>query len=291
MKMKKIIYIILLLSSYSYIWGQSQEIYTPAYTNDINGPGYLSPLANAIATNLNSHIFTSHYKETFGVSIGVIGIQSITSDAQRTHNGMTEGLSPNESLDVPTIFGNPESLFITDGAGNLYSFPGGFSVNTVTFLVPQITISGLAHTDISFRYFAYDFGGRFGELSLIGGGIRHHINQYFTRSEKIKMSLGYTYNQLIADNDIITTTIHSGILEASYFTTSDFAIYGQVQYLDTTLEIDYTSSEVETNFSGKGNQKIKLGAGLSYNIHPVYVRAGLEFFNPVAYSAFIGVNF
>lgn len=270
---------------------QSQEIYTSTYTNDINGPGYLSPLANAIATNLNSHVFTSHYKESFGVSIGVLGVQSITMDAQKTHSGMTDGLSPNESLDVPTIFGDPEPLFITDGSGNLYSFPGGFAVNTVTFLVPQVTISGLANTDVSFRYFAYDFGGRFGDLSLIGGGIRHHIHPYISNSEKIKLSVGYTYNQLIADNDIITTTVHSGILEAAYFTTSDFAFYGQVQYLDTTLDIDYITSEVETNFSGKGNQKFKLGAGLEYNIHPIIVRAGAEFFNPIAYSAFIGVNF
>ncbi len=289
--MKHITYIIFLLCSSVFLYGQSKEIYTSAYTNDLNGPGYISPLANAIATNLNSHIFTSHYKESFGLSIGVIGIQSITRDPQRTHSGMTEGLSPNESLDVPTIFGDPDPVYVTDGSGSLYSFPGGFAVNTVTFLLPQVTVSGIANTDVSFRFFAYDFGGRFGELSLIGGGIRHHLHPYFINSDKVKLSVGYTYNQLIADNEIVTTTVHSGILEAAYFTTSDFSFYGQLQYLDTTLDIDYTESDVETMFSGKGDQKFKLGAGLEYNIHPIIIRAGAEFFNPIAYSAFIGINF
>jgi len=271
--------------------GQSNQIYSGAYTNDLNGPGYFAPLSDVLASNFSAQSYSTHYKSGFGIHIGVIGVRSLISDSQRTHLGRVEGAEQSGTLEVPTIFGAPSAVIAEDASGGAYGFPGGFALNTVTLLIPQVTISTPVNTDVSFRFFAHDFGGEFGELSMIGGGIRHHLDPYFGLDERIHLSVGYFYNQLSVDQDIISHTLHAVQAEFGFEVDKFFIPYANVQYLQSTLGIDYVESGVVTAFSGQGNQSLRAEVGFSIRLKPLAIRAGLHVLGTPGYSAIVGFTF
>ena len=282
--------IYLLLVS-GYLLGQSNQIYSDTYTNELNGPGYFAPLADVLASNLTAHSFSTHKKSGFGIHIGVIGVRSLISDGQKVHAGMTEGLDESTEVQVPTIFGSPNAVLTQDDIGNVYGFPGGFALNTVTFLVPQITISTPLNTDVSFRFFAHDFGGDFGQLSMIGGGVRHSLGDYFKLDNRQHITIGYSFNHLTADSDIVSFSVHEAQLEYGYSVNNLLMPYVNVHYMRSTLDIDYTQQVVETIFSGSGNQNVRGELGFSFRLRPVLIRAGLHVLGTRGYSAIAGFTF
>lgn len=271
--------------------GQSNQIYSGTYTNDLNGPGYFAPLADVLASSLTAQSFSTHKKSGFGMHIGVIGVRSLISDGQKVHIGMTEGLDQSREVQVPTIFGSPGAVLAQDGTGNVYGFPGGFALNTVTFLVPQITISTPLNTDVSFRFFAHDFGGDFGQLSMIGGGVRHSLGDYLKLDSRQHITVGYTFNRLTADNDIVNFAVHAVQLEYQYDVHDLFMPYASVQYISSILGIDYTQQGVETIFSGSGNKNARGEIGFSFRLKPILIRAGLHVLGAPGYSAIAGFTF
>ena len=288
---KEVVFSIFLMMSSAHIYGQNNQIYSGAYTNELNGPGYFAPLADVVGANLSAQSFSTHYKSGFGIHFGIISVRSLITEGQKSHAGISTGLDDNRELSVPTIFGRPGAVITEDATGNVFGFPGGFGLSTVSFLLPQVTVSTPVQTDVSFRFFAHDFVGEFGSLSLIGGGLRHHLHPYFKLDDKLHLSIGYSYNQLNADSDIVNFVIHTGFTEVGYKVNRLFVPYVNVQYIDSSLSIDYIREEVVTSFTGSGNDNIRAEVGFSFRLNPLLIKAGYHVVGTQGFSALVGLSF
>lgn len=289
--MKRIGLFILSFFIYISVSAQSDQVYSQAYLNDINGPGFIGPFADVVAANLNTQLFPfSMPDSTISFHIGVIGSRAFVPESMTTHMGMTEGLSTNQQIEAPTVFGVNESILIEDSESNLYIFPGGFALEQLTFLVPQVSVSGLMNTDISFRFFTWTFDDDFEDLKLFGIGIRHHLGDYIGLNDNFDLSVGYAYNQIQADARTIDNKSHFLFAEGA-FTGPNWSVFGQVGYVKSMLAIDYMDEDVTIDFQTDGTSNFRFGLGANVDLSIFSLGVQLDLFEPMVASAYVGINF
>ena len=288
--MKIVISFCLLLSIVFKSNAQSDIIYAAAYLNSINGPGYVAPFSDVVSANVNTQLFPFKRASKISFHFGVIASRSIIPESMKIHSGMTIGLDPEQTLDVPTVFGENKTRLVGDNHNNVYLFPGGFQLSQLTFLVPQISVSGISNTDFSFRFFKWNFNDDFEDITLIGGGIRHHLADYLSLPENLDLSLGYAFNYIQADAKTIENTSHLIFIESAY-EGSFWRVFGNIAYVSSKVKIDYIDPETTIQFETGGNQHFRLGFGGGLDISIFNISTQIDLFSPLTYSGYFGFKF
>jgi hypothetical protein len=150
--------------------------------------GYLQPLADILAANLNVGFYHSALvpKSKLGFGIELVGMASQVKDAQRVYTASTPpGFNPS-SFQTATIFGGTGST-VTHVSNSSLQYRGSDGlVDSDNFpsAAPQIRIGGIFGTEVVFRYLSSSMLGLkaadFPQLKVIGYGLRHSISQYFS---------------------------------------------------------------------------------------------------------------
>lgn len=291
MKLTHTLTICLFLSCTS-LSGQGLNSYLNAYSND-NKEGYLQPLADLSISGLNATVPSSSFigKDLY-LNLNFAGVYSKPSDSQRTFTGWTDpSFSEQISREVPTIIGANESVTVTAADGTSYVFAPGYDIEFLPLVIPQITVGGIAGTEMTARFFAWDTKDDFGKFDLLGVGLRHSIDQYLSLNFPVAINIGYQFNR----SDIgryMTLLSHFGYVQGGYQTGKlDLSIYAGYQTGDFDVFYDTYDREeivpIEVNLKNADN--ILAGAGARIQLgffamsigvsgpKPIMGTAGLEF--------------
>lgn len=273
---------------------QAQEFddFVRKYT-DANGQGYMQPLADAFGANLNSGWYHNAYiqEKGFQLYIGVTVMSAIIPEKNKTFLATTQGFfSPTQSIDAPTIFGKSETVTVDGEGGLTYSFPGGLDLNNLPMAVPNITVGSLYGTDLSVRWAAYNIGEDVGKVQILGGGIRHSIDQYFDLAP-VNLAAGFFFQQFSLGN-IVEANGWLANIQASYQWRL-ITFYGGLGYENSNLDIQYTyeADESEINFNLKGDNSIRATLGLTLNLGPVKLHGDYNMASQSLFTLGLGLGF
>jgi len=272
--------------------GQDFEDFVRKYT-DANGQGYMQPLADAFGANLNSGWYHNAYiqEKGFQLYIGVTAMSAIIPEKNKTFSATTQGFfTPTQSVDAPTIFGKSETVTVDGDGGLTYSFPGGLELNNLPMAVPNVTIGSLYGSDLSFRWAAYNIGEDVGKVQILGGGIRHSIDQYFN-VDPINLAAGF-FVQQFSLGDIVEANGWLANIQASY-QWKLFTFYGGLGYENSNLDIQYTyeSDNSEIGFNLTGNNSLRATLGITLNLGTVKLHSDYNLANQSLFTLGLGLGF
>ncbi|MBK7694162.1 MAG: hypothetical protein IPI30_07525 [Saprospiraceae bacterium] len=145
-----------------------------------NKEAYLQPVVDLMTGSFNSGWNASgRLDSSFYLKFGVVGMVGYVTDNLKTFEGTTEfPFEPVTTRKVPTIVGDIDPVVVEGVNGTEYQFQGGRSLVLFPLAVPQLSVGGLLNSEISLRFFAYNFGGDFGRLQLFGISGKHDVGHY-----------------------------------------------------------------------------------------------------------------
>lgn len=271
--------------------GQEFEDFVRKYTGS-NGQGFMQPLANAFGANLNSGWYHSAYvrPKGFQLYVGLTAMSAPIPEKFRTFTATTEGsFSPEQTAQVPTIFGSSETVYVEGEGGTTYPFPGGLDLSNLPLAVPNLSIGSLYGTDASFRWAGYNVGDEVGKVSLLGFGLRHSLDQYLPL-KPVHMAVGFYYHQF-GVGDIVDAQGWLANIQASYqwkFVT----LFGGVGYENSTLDIQYTHEEddSEISFDLTGDNNIRATFGLTFNLGALKIHSDYNLSSQSLFTLGLGVG-
>lgn len=170
---------------------------------DANAKGYLQPLGELVSSNIHTGIREwSRVDSNFHVRIGLNAMLAFPNSKMKTFTGTTGlGFEPQQSVEVPTIIGENKAVAVEGVNGTYFIFPVGYNSRRLPFAVPQISLGGIYHTEITGRYFGFDLENDFGKVKFFGLGFRHGLNQYI-KNFPLDLSIGYFYQKFDVGNYI-----------------------------------------------------------------------------------------
>ena len=186
---------------------------------------YLSPLPTGVATGLNSGWNGSaSARKTLGFNIAIrtslAFVPTGSQDFDFNELGLTNiELAPGESNILPTLNGDKGgtdvNLFAGSGPGRTqigsFEIPGGIGFAGVPAPVIEAGIGLIKGTDITIHYLPEIGYDDYGDISLIGGAIKHELTQYLPAEKLIPVDIslmfGYTEMNINADLGGIGQTI------------------------------------------------------------------------------------
>ncbi len=282
--MKRSVFMLFALMSFTLVQSQSLEDYLSKYTQE-NGKQYLQPFADAFSADFNSGLFhNAHLKKMgFQLYIGVAAqVATIPSSAKHFQAYTESGLfEPEGPYSVPTVFGPTEGKIVPIEASNGlldYAFPGGFDMDYVPLAMPQITIGSVFGTDFTARYIELDVTD-IGKIKVFGWGLRHSIDQYLDILP-IDLAVGY-YNQSFKIGEYMDATANVVNLQASY-SIPVLTFYGGLGYENSKVDVQYTyeGPDISTtsiqegdrvSFEMEGANTVRLTLGMTLNLGPVKI--------------------
>ncbi len=262
-----------------------------AYTGE-NAEGYLKPLVDAIGTDLNGGLFhTARIPVSgFHISLEIPVVAVLFADDEATFDAVTEnGFEPDppaDSFDAPTIIGSGEALIVTGEEGTSFAFPGGFDLNSFALAVPQLRIGSYMGTEALVRYIAINTGDvEIGDISLIGFGLRHNINQYFGPEFPVDLAGGFFWQSFKMGDGLLEANAMSFGVQASkrYGTTAAVEPYLGLALDSFGMDVSYESEssgepeQVDFSFDSETSARLTLGLSMSYsvvNVNAEYTVAG-----------------
>lgn len=280
----------MLLTTVAY--GQRVESFLGTYTGQ-NATGYLQPFADALPAMLHSgYSQDARVDSGFHLYIGLAVFAAIPMDAQRQFTATTEGaFTPVQSATVPTIFGDIRSVTVDGDNGTSYVFSGGLNTRYLPLAAPQLTVGSLYGTELNLRYLGFDFGENFGKLSLIGGGIRHSLSQYF-HPRNLDLTFAYAEQQFKVST-ALNVRSRQVTLEAGQHW-KGVAYYGFVGYLMGKTGIHYGSPpEVSplVNLSLTTKNGLIAGAGFSVKAWKIKLNANARYAGSIIATGGLGLDF
>lgn len=246
------------------------DVLSERYINPINGPGYLKPINDIYSASIHSGVFPRYSEKGFHFKLGFHGTRITISDKMRTFDGMTSGLDNNIGAAVPTIVGNREATSVTDDRGLNYTFPGGLDLVSLTVAVPELYIGTLLGTDFYARYAQVPLLGSLGDMTLMGGGIRHDFGRYFF-PEYVKWYISYSYHQSETSKGF-TSENHYAMSQFG-FKLNRIGIYGLAGYELNNMKYNYTNDGGEAiTLELNETSPFRFGGGLnlSYKFFDLY---------------------
>jgi len=297
MKLKILVVIIAsLVAIFPRVQSQDVETLLSKYTQE-NGQGYTQPLADVLGASFNSGLFHSAKvkKMGFQVYLGVSSSVAFIPDKRKTFEASPEGLfnalNPQDlPVEVPTIFGEVETVSVPGQGGTTYLFPAGLNVNMVPLAVPQLTVGSVFGTDLTVRYFALGLNEDFEDLSIFGWGLRHSISQHIP-AIPLELAAGmYFQNFNLGDYASAKAMLFN--VQASK-KLMIFTFYGGLGYEKSTLDITYNdpdeNTDIRLNLDGKNS--IRLTTGVTFNLGPVKLNVDYNFASQSILSLGLGLGF
>ena len=276
-----------------HLYGQINS-YIGSYSGT-NKDGYLQPVASLLTANFNAGIIpSSEIDSTFHVYFRLIGTGSLIEGKQLTYfNAVTpDPFLPKSIVQVPTILGPRHSSNTIGQHGLVYTFPAGLGLRQFIIAFPQISLSGIAGTELNARFFAYHTKGDAGKITLVSIGARHDIGRYFIRNKNIALSVGYFYNQ--ADvGDYLHHTSHLIISSigkhGKHWNYGFFGGYQKGTIHGTYVSTDAEASTVSYNLTNKNPVIFGLTAGLRFGA--LYMQLSAQGISPITLSYGLGIKF
>jgi len=245
-----------------------------------NVEGYIQPVADLFAANVNSGFYHSAAipKTGFHMSLDIIGMAAPISDDQKTYTATTPpGFNP-VSFQTATIFGG-KGTTVAHGtsAGLTYRGSDGI-INSTIFpaAVPQLTIGSLYGTEAVIRFIAVPKMDQIPSLSLWGVGARHSISQYIPGAP-IDIAAGFFYNKFKWGDIFDFNGLSFGAEASKSF--SILTLHAGINFESSTLKISYTSTDpvapgsVELNLAGKRKVSFTAGLGLTLGFFQLFGNA------------------
>ena len=273
---------------------QDIEQFLSKYTQE-NGKKYMQPLADVIGANFNSgFIHSAKIREMgFQMYLGLVTTTAFVPDKRKTFMAIPEGFfEPKNSVEVPTLFGPSENKIVNGNGGTQYVFPGGLNLKMLPLAMPQLTIGTVYGTDLTIRYFSFNFEEEIGKLNLFSWGLRHNISQYF-KDIPVYLAVGI-YNQYFMIGDLVDAKSWLFNLQSSY-DLSIFTFYGALGYENSILDLEYTyddnGEETEQKFNMTGSNKARFTAGFTINLGPLKLNADYSVASQSVLSLGLGLGF
>ena len=248
---------------------------------DETAQGYLKPLAEAFGQSLNTGFFTTASIPVTGfrVRLEVQAMSVFFSDSDDTFMGTTGGdFSPATEIEANTVVGPSNSVLVEGDGGTAYLFPGGFDLSSFTLAVPQLTIGSYMGTEATVRWIAVDTGdAEFGDIDLLGLGLRHNVSQYFTELP-VDLAASAFYQTLnVGDDDLIDASAFSFGIQAS----KNFGIlepFGSLNLDSFSMTSEYTTNagaadeeSIKVDFDNELDLHLLLGVGAHLGLLHVHV--------------------
>jgi hypothetical protein len=253
--------------------------YSPAQVEDLveryageNADGFLRPLITAFGSNVNSGLYRSAHVPKMGLhfNIAINGMVALIPSSQRTFQATTTGyFYPVQTVEAPTVMGDPAGVIVTSPSGTAYAFPGGFDTKTFLIGMPTITVGSIFGTEGSIRFFKARLNDDIGDISLFGIGGRHSISQYIHMSP-VDIAAGVFFHKFkigdVVDSDVLA--IHAEVGKS--FTTIN--VYGGLAYETTKAKAEYTfdsgsvTEDVNVDITGDNKFRVTLGLGFNFGL-------------------------
>jgi hypothetical protein len=259
-----------------------------------NSIPYLQPIADLFTANL--HGLTKDWSfidSSIHIGISFVVMNTYPAKSQRTFTGKTDdGFEPEQTAIAPTIIGDIQPVTVEGINGTAYVFPGGYNLEALPMAAPQLTVSGIFNSELTARFFAFDLDDDLGNVSLLGIGVRHGLNKYFS-TLPFDLTLGYFYHKFEND-DHINSNLH---LASAYLGKSGKWWSAQLmlgyQTSQTAIRYDFTQNEelkhAKVDLTNENHFIAELSASLKLSIF--HLQAGLGYSGPVTFSGAIGFRF
>lgn len=216
---------------------------------------YLAPMATGLSTALNSG-WTSKAAPTkkLGFSIQVRTALAAVPSGDRTFDANTIGLSSGITItgsESNTISGSKDNGQVLNlPGGSTITLPGGTGFEFVPAAMLQGNIGLIKGTDVTLRYIPetdlYDYGN----LSMVGVGIKHGLNQWLPGGKLLPVDISvlaaFSQTTLNADLEFnagedqsIETTTNTFVLNALVGKTLPFlSAYAGAGFQSGSFELD-----------------------------------------------------
>jgi hypothetical protein len=289
--LKSLSIIAFLLSNHAF--SQSIDTVIGSYTG-ANATGYLQPLADVLTSSFNTgSVHKVGIDKGFHFYFGIIATNNfIVGDNLKVFTAQTpDNFLPSQTASVSTILGPASITTVAGTNGTSYSFPAGAGASRITLAVPQLTIGSVFGTEISLRFFAYNFGGDFGKLTFKGAGIRHDIGQHFLKKSDLKLSAEVYYQELETGKYSTLKTFKVGVYAGKQG--KIFNYFGYLGYQQGKLDINYQYSVDSKNYSYSFTNKnpIVFGVGGGVKLGVLNIHTQANFINPISVAVGVGLNF
>lgn len=252
---------------------------------DANGvKGYIQPFADLFGANMNAGFYHSAAIPTSGfhIALDFIGMGAQVGDDQKTYIATTPATFP--QLRTATIFGDKAAV-VSSTLDNSLQFKGIADgvVNTslLPLAVPQLTIGNIYGTQVSLRFVTVPSSTtkKLGTITLVGGGLRHSISQYFP-DLPLDLAGGVFYTRFSVGDLIDFNSIAFGAQASKKF--SVLAVHGGVQYEKSTMKLAYTTvsplatgSSVDISLDGANTFRFTVGAGIDLAVFHLFADANV----------------
>jgi hypothetical protein len=232
------------------------------YINEANGANFFKPLANAFSNFIHTGLFPiADTSDKFYFYIGVNSSITFIPDKDLTFRGVTEApFEPEMSVDAPTIFGDNSAVVVQNDNNEAFIFPGGLQMKKFLLALPQVTVGGIANTDLTIRFLLVPLDDDFGDLKLFGLAARHNLSPYFGW-ESFDLSIDGAYHSfnmgtwLDSDFLMIRSTIRKNYGPSH--------VYGFLGYQNGKLTLE--NSREEISVTSKADNGLLFGVGGSVN--------------------------
>jgi hypothetical protein len=247
---------------------QNLEDMLSKYTSE-NGEGYMQPLGDAFGACINTGLFRGENLKEDGLHIGfsLEAMMAPIGDDAKTFTAHTEEpFSPDTTVQAPTVFGDSEGVSVTGTGGTVFNFPGGFEVNKLPFLVPQLSVGTIMGTQAVIRYINFEVDENIGTVKLFGFGLRHSISQYIEKEYPLDISAAFFMQSFDVGDIVDAKATYFGVLGS--YTKGVLTLYGGPGIESSSLDISYDietdtdTTRVEFNLDGANSARFTLGAAL-----------------------------
>ncbi len=280
---------------------------------------YLSPLPTGLSTTLNSGWATkASPTKKLGFSLQIRGAIAAVPSSGQSFDASTLGLS-----NVNVSAGTSNTISGGEGSGqtisstdplNAFNFtlPGGTGFEYVPIAMIQGNVGLIKGTDVTIRYIPETNLGDFGDLSLLGLGIKHGLNQWIPGGKllpvDISLMAAFTQVELNADlefnagatDQVVETTTDTFVLNALVGKTLPFiSAYAGLGIQTGSFELnmlgDYDLGGAvisdPVSYSQDSDASVHALAGLQFKIAILRIYAEATIAEYTTVNAGIGIGF
>lgn len=189
---------------------------------------YLSPLPTGLSTALNSGWTTKAaptkklgFSFQFRTALTAVPSSAQTFDANTLNLSSGITVTGAESNTISGKKGSGQTLNLPGGGA--ITIPGGTGFSYVPAAMLQANLGLIKGTDITVRYIPETEFGDYGDISVVGGAIKHGLNQWLPGGKllPVDLSIMAAYSQTNlngviskANDQVVETTTNAFILNA-----------------------------------------------------------------------------
>lgn len=265
--------------------------------NQENAALYVQPFVDAFSASFNSGLFhNARIKKGLKLYFGVVGQVAVVPSKARFFQVQTGSYPSNEPIIAPTVFGPKEEKNVeipTENGYVQYALPGGFDLNYMPMAIPQVTVGSIYGTDFMGRYFALDVED-YGRFQVLGWGIRHSIDQYFTWFP-IDIAAGY-YHQNFKVEDYMDASLNVVNLQMS-FSIPVLTFYGGIGYENSEVTVDYVYRGRNDSDNGESVvlnmnavNSVRFTTGITLNLGPIKINGDYNFADQSTFVVGMGIG-